>query len=311
MLVALACTGTEKSESDPSEVPLDTDTGVPAVDATIPSVPDDTDVSEDTDLPVAGPCGGPITLPDGRTFGGFADAFAAAAPYDELLVCPGTYSGWLLDLRKPLTITAIEGAATTTLYGNYTRALLVDAPDVVIRGFTLDGDEVDGDGAALKMSPGSGVTLEDCVVTQGQILYEGDDGGGIYVGESAVLTLVRTVVSANTGAARGGGIFLASKATADLIDSAVTANDGDSAALYLSSGSTVTLDAGSGVTSNTAYVGPGGAIIEPGARLVSLGADWGEGPTENAGGDIVFGGVPFGPFGPGATFTCESGSCTP
>ena len=48
--------------------------------------------------------------------------------------------------------TSVGGAGQTFLSGSYTNVITVRAPDVVIRGISLVGDEVNGNGGAITMA---------------------------------------------------------------------------------------------------------------------------------------------------------------
>jgi hypothetical protein len=107
------------------------------------------------------------------------------------------------------------------------------------------------------------------ITATGGRLMGGGDGGGIYVDDSATLTLNRSVVTDNRVRGTGGGIYLSPFATSLTLTAASTVDtnqaDGNGGGIYIGGArngnlNRVTITQGSEVRTNTSVLGSGGGI---------------------------------------------------
>jgi len=104
------------------------------------------------------------------------------------------------------------------------------------------------------------VNITNLTITQGS--SGGGLGGGIYMGDSAVLFLTNCIVSNNTATNGGGGIWVNDSGTLHVINSTIsnnTATNGGGGGIYINNSGTLNIT-GSTVSGNTATVGGGGGI---------------------------------------------------
>jgi hypothetical protein len=105
------------------------------------------------------------------------------------------------------------------------------------------------------------VNLYNLTITLGN--SNGGLGGGIYMGDSAVLSLTDCVVSNNTATNGGGGIWLNDSGVMHVLNSTISNNttaNGGGGGIYVSTSGTLNLTA-STVSGNAATVGSGGGIF--------------------------------------------------
>ncbi|MEQ1505926.1 MAG: hypothetical protein ABMB14_27065 [Myxococcota bacterium] len=179
---------------------------------------------------------GLVTLDGTLGFDDLGEALAAAVDGSELLLCPGTHDGPAV-ATVPVSIVALHDALDTTITGYGTGSTLTVVGGTAITGVTIT------DGAA-------------------------PSGGGIRMSDTGTLVLDGVVVS-NNRARVGGGIALAPGATATLIDTTVTTNVGDETGggVYVPTGATLDLTAGSTLIGNAATYAGGGAMLDGGALI--------------------------------------------
>jgi CSLREA domain-containing protein len=127
---------------------------------------------------------------------------------------------------------------------------------VIFRNLVIQKGSISNDGGGI-LNTGD-LRLENVLVTSNESLDDSDDGGGIYNGSDAVLTLVDSVVTGNTSDRHGGGIYNA--------------------------GGTVVLE-GSTVMNNTAATS-GGGIYNAGGGTLSISLQSVIGPFNRAAGNI-------------------------
>ncbi|MFJ3233598.1 hypothetical protein [Streptomyces sp. NPDC086787] len=145
---------------------------------------------------------------------------------------------------------------------NYGGAIDHESGDSVYRNTTLKNNISSGDGGAIDLDAGTAQFINSKIINN---TTTGRDGGGIWNGNAAVLTLIRTEVSGNVAGAansRGGGIFNFTGGTLVLRDSSVTRNSANGSGAsqgggIYNSGGVVSLDH-SEVNSNASTVAPGG-----------------------------------------------------
>jgi predicted outer membrane repeat protein len=194
--------------------------------------------------PVKGKCCAGLVLVDrgcqrcdvcqsGCQFSAIQAAIDTAKSGDTIIICPGTY-------REKLTIAR--------------DVRLVSAGDTIVMG--------SGDGSVVRMTS-SFVTLEHLRITGG---LSADYGGGI-VNDGGTLKLIGCTVSGNT-ASFGGGIF--NFGTLELIGCAISENAASAGGgIYINLDGTLTVDAASRITGNTASNTGGGIFTDGTVTLAS------------------------------------------
>lgn len=141
-----------------------------------------------------------------------AEALAAAAPSDTVLVHPGTYYESTLPISWGVKLMSSGGPEVTVIDGGGSGAVVVmgyqgaPAGRTIMRleGFTITG----GTESGVKIVEAVGA-IEDCVI----VGNSGSDGGGVSA-ESAGLSLAGCQLTGNTATGSGGGVYG--------IDSAIT-----------------------------------------------------------------------------------------
>jgi parallel beta-helix repeat protein len=104
------------------------------------------------------------------------------------------------------------------------------------------------------------VNINNLTISHGS--SNGGLGGGIYMGDSAVVFLTNCILSNNTATNGGGGIWVNDSGTLHVIDSTIsdnTATSGDGGGIYINNSGTLNITS-STVSGNTATVGGGGGI---------------------------------------------------
>jgi predicted outer membrane repeat protein len=132
-----------------------------------------------------------------------ADAVAAAADGDTILVSPGTYPTSVA-LTKPLVLLSVAGSFSTTLDGGSAQTIITDVTSSVrISGFTFSHGgtgAATAEGGAIHTSAGSNVVINDCVFSQNRALK----GGAISARGS--LSVTNTGFEANGSGAQFPGV---------------------------------------------------------------------------------------------------------
>jgi predicted outer membrane repeat protein len=245
----------------------------------------------------------------GCEFSSVQAAIDAAAPGATIAICPGAY-------REDLTINGVltlvgagdgEGSGDTIVQGTGQNSVVTIGGGIValerlrlaggggnpteffsgggiynegttkVIGCTVSGNTADY-GGGIFHSAGA-LTLTDCRVSGNEA---GTEGGGIYILDptEATLEMIGCKVSGNTAVDAGGGIY--NQGTLRLTDSEISGNSTYNGGGIHSSG-TVTVDAASRVTGNTAIVGGGGIYTSGTVTLASSANVTGNTPSNCAG----------------------------
>ncbi|MFN8594170.1 MAG: pentapeptide repeat-containing protein [Thermomicrobiales bacterium] len=144
----------------------------------------------------------------GCAFSSVRTAVAAAASGDTISICPGTYSGNIINIGTNLTLvgagsgaggTVLDGSAVTGSNSGY---ILVQPQSIVtLRDLRISGRTNTGSGGGISVIAGGQVTLTRVRVSGNQAR----DGGGVY--NQGILTLeAGTVITGNTATDSGGGV---------------------------------------------------------------------------------------------------------
>ncbi|MFH1501971.1 MAG: right-handed parallel beta-helix repeat-containing protein [Candidatus Eisenbacteria bacterium] len=218
-----------------------------------------------------------------------ASALDAAAYCDTVLVSPGVYEEWNLEVPWGVALRAVSGPDSTTVDAglNYTavRVGYQDGPvrsagATVIEGFTITR----GDPSGIRLK-NSAAVVRDCVVESNRASY----GGGIHVDGGSPL-IVDCVVRGNRAfsysAGSGGGFYGKGDGTTTIRN---TVFDGNST-VY---GGAVYCDAAHGV-------------IAENCTIVGNEAEWGGGTCAKGEASLERCIVAF--CGPGEAVRCEAGS---
>jgi hypothetical protein len=169
---------------------------------------------------------GLVTIVGGGTYTDLALALQEAQPGDELLVCPGFYTG--VFSADGVTLTGLQGRQVTTLSSSfYDTSVLQTTGDVRVQGLTLRFGQAEEGGGIRHQGPGQ-LTLVDSRVQEnlaergGGIAViggslslidsdvwdnEATSGGGLYAVD-AVLDLGTSTVSSNLASGSGGGVWM-------------------------------------------------------------------------------------------------------
>ncbi len=112
------------------------------------------------------------------------------------------------ELAVPQSVTILgPGPAVLTVNGNHaTRVFNLTCTNVTIDGLTIANGQSALNGAGINAggSPGSVVTVRNCVVTNNSTTV---DGGGIYNNASVMMAITNCIISGNHASAWGGGIY--------------------------------------------------------------------------------------------------------
>ena len=183
-------------------------------------------------------------------------------------------------LAVPNSVTILgPGPATLTVSGNHaSRVFNVTGTNVTISGLRIaDGQTADldsGMGINAGGSPGSVVTVRDCVVANNSTTY---NGGGIYNNPGVTMTISNCTVSGNSAGASGGGIDN-DRATLIVINSTLSGNSAGSSSYGQGGGiyndgsygsATLTVNA-SILNNNTCPYGGGGINNNGGSGSATL-----------------------------------------
>jgi len=162
-------------------------------------------------------------------------AVDSATAGDQVHVAPGTYSEDTLVIDRDLTIKGTCGREVTRVNdgsGVGRVVLVTSSATVLLQGLSLMGGFMSSDaGGGLKASPGTNVTLDNCVVSGCMAMAW---GGGVYA-DNAMMTLRSTRIEGNLCGSNyvpgvgwmsnteGGGLF-AKNSTVTVIDSEFIGN---------------------------------------------------------------------------------------
>jgi hypothetical protein len=176
-------------------------------------------------------CPGPGSGTVGDPFCSIQAGIDAAVGGDTVLVAPGTYFEGIDFLGKPITVRGDQGAAVTTIQGDYTYLLVQfengEGRDSVLDGMTLtkgsramrifmtsptvtncrfiNNRTFTRSGAAMTINAGAFPEISDCLFHQNVANDNGNSGGAIRItGADALIT--NCTFSANHG--RNGGALL-------------------------------------------------------------------------------------------------------
>lgn len=169
-----------------------------------------------------------------------------------------TLTSGQLNVINSITILG-PGPGALTVSGNQASGVFnVTGANVTISGLTIANGYSTNNGAGINSAatPGSLLTLNDCVVTNSSSLY----GGGIFNSPGVTMTISNSTISGNYAGGNGGGIYN-SNATLTLITSTLSGNSaylvGGGVMNYsLSGNAALTIDA-STFSSNSAWSGGG------------------------------------------------------
>jgi hypothetical protein len=195
----------------------------------------------------------------GCAFSSVQDAIEAASAGDTIALCPGTYREnlWIdgvLGIATPLRlIGAGDGARGTIVQGPRDVSVVQIAASVVsLEHLRITGGDRLGGGGIVNYD--ATVELISCTISgnNGQI----GDGGGIW-NQTGTLTLRNSTVSDNEAGA-GGGVY--NSGTLIVIASTIHGNEASHGGGIFNHGNTftVTVDAASQITGNTATTDGGG-----------------------------------------------------
>ncbi len=198
-----------------------------------------------------------LTVPGDH--GNLPDAIDAASAGDTIEVASGTWRD-VLSVSKNLTIVSVTGSSTTTLSANGFDDVLTigGGATVIVEGFSIDPspagravDVMDGEltlrdivvrgngvgdrpGAALRVRPGSTLTVEDSVLDDNTASNQ--PGGHVHA-EDATLILRRTLLQG--GSADEGGAIWASGTRVTLEACELLDNESEGGGAIFLSGSTL------------------------------------------------------------------------
>lgn len=242
-----------------------------------------------------------VTIEDSEFYGNWSGYEAGALELDS------TGSGTITDTDFTSNEAIYSGGAM--VYGGWGPALTLD-----LTGVTFTSNTSGYEGGALEI--GSWDTpVVTCVSCAFDSNRSGNEGGAVALGSWGGSTFngadsTFTENSSGNGGAFGLGGWGTQEVTLEgcTLDGNTATSEGG--AFYLnvagSAGWATVTVSDSIVTSNTAGVNGGGALVSYGyATLYSVNSDWGTGATENSP-DDVFG---YTAYGAASTFTCTGGSC--
>jgi len=186
------------------------------------------------------------------------EAIAAANTNTAVDACPAGEAAPVVDtINVPAgTYTLANGeldvAESVAIVGEAAASTIIDAADES-RVFNLSG---------------GAVAISNVTITGGAA--EDDDGGGIFVGQDATLSLANSTVVDNhaSDAGDGGGIYVQDGADASISGSIIgtvsspNTTEEDGGGIYVDNGATLTLTGGSTVTGNTAGDDGGGIYVD-------------------------------------------------
>ncbi len=234
----------------------------------------------------AGATAAPCSVTDQQSGNSYSDlqtAINAASAGDTLQVtgtCVGNFT-----TAKDLTLLGSGGA---TLDGNRAgTTLTITAGMVSVVKMTITNGRASGDGSGN----GSGIAVDTALILRRSTVTlnaAAHDGGGIFAGPSAVLTLKSSTVSWNEGNF-GGGIFASSASKVTLRGSTLSRNQGDSEGGGIFSAGRLTVSH-STVTENGAGDGGGGIWSTGHLKLTDSTVSGNPAGSKNGGGIANFGG---------------------
>ena len=213
-----------------------------------------------------------------------AAAIEAAGEADEILVCPGTYTGPFTTTRKA-SIRGVGGASVTTLTISRTGTILTAGGDLSVSGLTFSrgaGTYTGGIDAFSAKTPLT-ITVDSCIFDGNSGAY----GGAILAYNDSTLYATDTTFSSNRATASGGAVYANNAVFTGATFTGNTAVYGGAAML---DAGTMTIDRDSLFTGNSATLdatgvgGYGGAILVNGGSLVA------ESGTEFSSNEAFFGG---------------------
>lgn len=154
----------------------------------------------------------------------------ALAGRDTIIVPPGSYPPLPAppEITDPVTLEGPAGPRETVLTGGFaTPVLIVNSPDVTVRGLTLTGG-----GNGIFVQSGHGVLLDRLnLVGNSTFIGFAGRGAGVHIGTGNVV-LSRSLIADNTvaagiGSVEGGGIFVGSGSTLTVLASTIARNTVD------------------------------------------------------------------------------------
>ncbi len=187
-------------------------------------------------------------------------AIDAAASGDTVLVSDGTYKENINFKGKAITVTSVNGPATTTIDGGGITSVVIfntgEGAGSVLNGFTIthgNASPLEGGGIAVSSSPtitnnvitantgsngGGGIGIAFAApLVQGNTISNnaqgsasgGIGGGGISIrGESSGTRIIGNIISNNTWPSGGGGIALFAAGGPLIQNNVITGNSGGS-----------------------------------------------------------------------------------
>ena len=149
----------------------------------------------------------------------------------------------------------------------FTINLVNQLPDIPLAPLTIDnmmgrGVTLKGNGSfrILTLVNSAVLSISNLKISQGST--NGGKGGGIYMGDSAVVFLTNCIVSNNTATNGGGGIWVNDSGVLHIINTTIndnTTTNGDGGGIYINNSGTLNIT-GSTVNGNAAPSGGGGGI---------------------------------------------------
>ncbi|MCF7802479.1 MAG: choice-of-anchor D domain-containing protein, partial [Candidatus Marinimicrobia bacterium] len=146
---------------------------------------------------------------------------------DTIRVEPGTYMEKLAFKGHDVVLQSVAGADSTVISKPGDGPLLLvnqsESQATVIRGFTVSGGVINGNGAGIFIQNAS-PTLTDLIVENNQSLM--GDGGGVYLFNSQTV-MENCVVRNNSAVGNGGGVAITNASTASLQQTVVSNNSAE------------------------------------------------------------------------------------
>ncbi|HJO96348.1 MAG TPA: right-handed parallel beta-helix repeat-containing protein, partial [Victivallales bacterium] len=163
-------------------------------------------------------------------FDSIQDAIDASSNGDEILVGPGTYTGFgdavINTVGKSITIRATGLAEETIIDGQNARRVVVcdsaEGNETVIRGFSITGG-VAQSGGGVYCSNTSSPTIIGCTITGNSANGSYARGGGLYFEANSNPSISQCTITNNTSNSDGGGLAF-SDSTPTITDCVITSN---------------------------------------------------------------------------------------
>lgn len=185
---------------------------------------------------------------------------------------PGTLRQAIIDATTNAEANVVNFAIPTSDPGyslatnRFTISLLSPLPNIPLAAITINNDQpnaisVQGNGSfrVFTLVNSSVVTLRNITISNG--FADNGLGGGIFMGNSATLTLNACTVTNNAATTSGGGIYMSNSGTVTLIDSTIRNNtSANGAGIFVFDSGTLNVTK-STINANTVGIGGNGGGI--------------------------------------------------